>query len=76
MATKFGIPFSGAADEEIGGQAEARKGNPFPKDQADESRTGPLMKPFETDRSCGAVKMQSTAKPDEGFSGWKKMETW
>lgn len=35
---KFGVPFSGAADEMIGGEKEAAMAAPFPSDQEDDSR--------------------------------------
>ena len=72
--TKFGVPFSGAADETIGGQEKARKGEPFPSDQVDESRKGPMRgaPKYASDTDC--VMMQSTAEAQPGFTKWKKME--
>lgn len=37
---KFGVPFSGAADEMIGGEKEAAMAAPFKADQVDDSRNG------------------------------------
>ncbi len=73
--TKFGIPFSGAADEEIGGQAAARKGDAFPSDQVDESRKGAMRgAPKYAGDVDGCVMMQSTGEACDGFTKWKKME--
>ncbi len=74
--TKFGVPFSGAADEEIGGKEAARKGSPFPSDQVDESRKGAMRgaPKYAGDTDC--VPMQSTVEIAPGFTGWKKMETF
>lgn len=72
--TKFGIPFSGAADEEIGGQESARKGDSFPSDQVDESREGAMRGAPKFAANMNCALMQSTGKPIDGFTGWKKME--
>ncbi len=72
--TKFGVPFSGAADTEIGGQEEARKGSPFKADQVDESRKGPMRGDPKYAADCDCVMMQSTGEAEEGFTKWKKME--
>ncbi len=72
--TTFGVPFSGAANEEIGGQEKARKGSPFKADQVDESRLGAMKGAPKYAADCDCVMMQSTGKEEEGFSKWKKME--
>ncbi len=72
--TKFGIPFSGAADQEIGGQAAARKGDDFPSDQVDESRKGAMRGDPKYAGDVGCVMMQSTGEAHDGFTKWKKME--
>lgn len=74
--TKFGIPFSGAADEDIGGQEAARKGDPFPMDQVDESRKGALRGDSKTDKSYGHIEMESTGVATDGFMIMKKMESF
>ncbi len=74
MVTKFGIPFSGAANEEIGGRDAARKGDPWPADQVDESRKGAMRGAPKYAADCDCVMMQSTVTVPEGFTGWKKME--
>lgn len=75
MATKFANPFSGASDLDIGGRDEARKGDPFPSDQEDESRNG-AMRGFPKYADVkDMTKMRDTAKKSsEGFSVWEKME--
>lgn len=74
--TKFGIPFSGAADEEIGGQEAARKGSPFKSDQVDESRLGALKGDSKTDKSYGFTSMEKTATATDGFVIMKPMESY
>lgn len=74
--TKFGIPFSGAADEEIGGREAARKGEPFPSDQVDESRNGALKGDSKTDKSYGFTAMEKTATASDGFVIMKPMESF
>ncbi len=74
--TTFGIPFSGAANEEIGGQSAARKGSPFKADQVDESRLGAMKGAPKYAKVTDCVPMQSTGEATEGFSKWKKMESF
>ena len=74
--TKFGVPFSGAADEEIGGRDAARKGDPFPSDQIDESRKGALRGDSKTDKSYGYTPMEKTAVATDGFIIMKPMESF
>lgn len=76
MAKKFGIPFSGAADREIGGEVEAEKAATFPSDQIDESRKGALRGDSKTDKSYGHSMMSSDAPSSDGFTVCKKMETF
>lgn len=74
--TKFGIPFSGAADEPISGQESARKGDSFPADQVDESREGAMRGAPKYANAAGFTPMQSTVTVPDGYTGWKKMETF
>jgi hypothetical protein len=73
---KFGVPFSGAADEVIGGASMAAKGDSFPADQVDESRKGAMRGDPKYAKSVDSKMMQSTGAPCEGYAGWKKMETF
>lgn len=76
MVTKFAVPFSGAADLDIGGQEMARRGDNFPADQVDESREGAMK----GNPKYAVVKdmeaMQSTGATSDDFSIWKKMESF
>lgn len=73
---KFGIPFSGAADEVIGGQDAARKGDAFPSDQVDESRKGAMRGDPKYAGDIDCMHMQSTVTVPAGYTGWKKMESF
>lgn len=74
--TKFGVPFSGAADETIGGRDAARKGDAFPSDQVDESRKGAMRGAAKFSKDVDCDSMQTTMKATDGFSIMKKMENY
>lgn len=76
MAKKFAVPFSGAAQVDIGGAEEAARGDSFPSEQADESRKGAMRGAPKYAHDTGCEAMQSTGKSESGFTGWKKMESF
>lgn len=76
MEKKFGIPFSGAADELTSAGDDAAKGDLFPSDQVDESRKGAMHGDAKFAKDVGCEMMQSTGKAETGFSPWKKMESF
>lgn len=73
---KFGVPFSGAADQESGAWEDAAKAAPFPSDQVDESRKGALRGDSKTDKSYGYAAMQSEPPSSDGYVVMKKMESF
>ncbi len=76
MDKKFAVPFAGAADELTDSGERAAKAAPFPDAQVDESRKGAMRGDAKFAKAIGCEMMQSTVTVPEGFTGWKKMETW
>lgn len=73
---KFATPFSGAADRDSDAWEEAAKAAPFPADQVDESRKGAMRGAPKYAMDVDCEKMQSTGEASDGFTVWKKMETF
>lgn len=73
---KFGVPFSGAADQMIGGELDAAKAAPFKSSQVDESRLGALKGDSKTNKSYDFTAMHKTAEATDGFVIMKPIESF
>lgn len=76
MQKKFAVPFSGAADELTNSGDKAAMADPFPSDQVDESRKGAMRGAPKYAMDCDCEMMQSTGTATDGYSKWKKMESF
>lgn len=76
MGKKFGVPFSGAANEESDAWKDAATAAPFPADQVDESRKGAMHGSPKYSMDVDCEDMQSTVRASDGYSIMKKMESF
>lgn len=75
LMKKFGVPFSGAADEEFDAEG-ADKAAPFKADQVDESRLGAMKGDAKYSDCRDFTNMQKTMKAADGFIVMKPMENF